>query len=163
MKRNVAVIGIGNPLRKDDGVGIVVIEQLQKRKHEFPVHVEFIDGGTGGMNLLHIITKFDIVVIIDAVDFKGTPGELRFFSIDEIQNNKIPLRMSTHEPDFLKVIQIAKELNQLPEKLLFFGVQTKDLSYSSGLSSELIAALDTIKEKIHQELLSLLQSTRTKK
>ena len=51
--KKIAVIGIGNPLRSDDGIGIVLIEKLIENKESFSKNVDFLDGGTGGFNLLH--------------------------------------------------------------------------------------------------------------
>ena len=48
------IIGVGNPLRRDDGIGIVLLEKLIEKKSDLPEGIEYIDGGTGGMNLLHI-------------------------------------------------------------------------------------------------------------
>jgi len=60
--KKIGVIGIGNPLRKDDGIGIVLLEKLVEIKDDLPDDIEYIDGGTGGMNLLHLFARFDIEV-----------------------------------------------------------------------------------------------------
>jgi len=136
MKR-IGVIGIGNPLRKDDGIGIVLLEKLIEKKDELPNGIEFIDGGTGGINLLHLLARFDTAIILDAVSFDGHPGEPRLFTSEEVRSQKISLNVSTHEPDFLKVIQLSKELEEQPGELFIFGIQPKDTSFGSNLSSEL--------------------------
>ena len=59
--KKVCVIGIGNTLRRDDGIGIVLLEKLIERKNKLPKNVDFINGGTGGMNLLHILVCYDAV------------------------------------------------------------------------------------------------------
>jgi len=136
MKR-IGVIGIGNPLRKDDGIGIVLLEKLIEKKDELPDNIEFIDGGTGGMNILHLLGHFDIAIILDAVNFDGHHGESKLFTLDEVQSQKISLGMSTHESDLFKVIQLSKELKECPDELFIFGIQPKDISFGSNLSSEL--------------------------
>jgi hydrogenase maturation protease len=150
--KKIGIIGIGNLLRKDDGVGIVLLERLQKQKKELPKNIEFIDGGTGGMNLLHLLAQFDIVLLIDAVDFKARPGEARVFSLKDIQSQKKPVMMSTHDPDFLNLLRLSQELKELPETLVIFGVQPRDVSYGMGLSKEIETVLDGLFLKLQKEL-----------
>jgi hydrogenase maturation protease len=150
--KKIGIIGIGNLLRKDDGVGIVLLERLQKQKKELPKNIEFIDGGTGGMNLLHLLAQFDIVLLIDAVDFKARPGQARVFSLKDIQSQKKPVMMSTHDPDFLNLLRLSQELKELPETLVIFGVQPRDVSYGMGLSKEIETVLDGLFLKLQKEL-----------
>ena len=146
------IIGIGNLLRKDDGVGIVLLELLVKRKKEFPKNIEFIDGGTGGMNLLHLLAQFDTVLLIDAVDFKGRPGEARVFSLKDIQSQKKPVMMSTHDPDFLNLLRLSQAFKELPETLVIFGVQPRDVSHGMGLSKEIETVIDHLFLKLQKEI-----------
>jgi len=148
----IGIIGIGNLLRKDDGVGIVLLELLVKRKKEFPKNIEFIDGGTGGMNLLHLLARFDTVLLIDAVDFKGRPGETRVFSLKDIQSQKKPVIMSTHDSDFFNLLRLSQELKELPETLVIFGVHPRDVSHGMGLSKEIETVLDDLNLKLQKEI-----------
>ena len=156
--KKIGVIGIGNPLRRDDGIGILLLELLQKNKKKFPKHIEFIDGGTGGMNLLHILARFDTVFIIDAVVFKGKPGDIHIFTLDEIKSNKTPIIISTHETDFLHILQLSKELKELPSQLFVFGVQPNDVSPGTGLSTELETILPQLYKKLASEIHSLTKN-----
>jgi hydrogenase maturation protease len=148
----IGIIGIGNLLRKDDGVGIVLLELLVKRKKEFPKNIEFIECGTGGMNLLHLLAQFDTVLLIDAVDFKGRPGEARVFSLKDIQSQKKPVMMSTHDPDFLNLLRLSQALKELPETLVIFGVQPRDVSHGMGLSKEIETVIDHLFLKLQKEI-----------
>ncbi len=150
--KKIGIIGIGNLLRKDDGVGIVLLERLQKQKKELPKNIEFIDGGTGGMNLLHLLAQFDIVLLIDAVDFKARPGQARVFSLKDIQSQKKPVMMSTHDSDFLNLLRLSQELKELPETLVIFGVQPRDVSHGMGLSKEIETVLDDLYLKLQKEI-----------
>jgi hydrogenase maturation protease len=71
MKKKIGIIGLGNPLRCDDGIGLLLLQHIQKQKKILPKNIEYIDGGISGMNLLHLLAQFDTVLLIDAVDFKG--------------------------------------------------------------------------------------------
>ncbi len=150
--KKIGIIGLGTPLRRDDGIGIVLLELLVKRKKEFPKNIEFIDGGTGGMNLLHLLARFDTVLLIDAVDFKGRPGEVRVFSLKDIQSQKKPVMASTHDPDFLNLLRLSQELKELPETLVIFGVQPRSVSHGMGLSKEIETVLDDLYLKLQKEI-----------
>ena len=150
----IGVIGIGNPLRKDDGIGIILLERLMERKNNLPKNIEFIDGGTGGMNLLHILARFRIALILDAVKFGGEVGEYKIFKPNETVNKRYLTSISTHGLDFLKIVNLSKDLGELPKELIIFGVQPKDVSNGVDLSPELQNKVDEllkILEKILQK------------
>lgn len=149
----IGIIGIGNLLRNDDGVGIILLEKLIENKKKLPKGIEYVDGGTSGMGLLHQLARFDIVFVIDAVDFNGTPGELRLFKPEDVVNRKYNLSISTHDIDFLKIVKLSKKLKEKPE-IFIFGIQPRDTSFSKGLSPEL-------QQKINYILDSLISKIRT--
>jgi hydrogenase maturation protease len=142
--KKVGVIGIGNPLRRDDGIGIVLLEKLVERKNELPENVEFVNGGTGGMNLLHILARYDVAVVIDAVNFDGEVGESKLFKSEDVNSKKIPINISTHESDILKVIQLSKKLKECPSKLFIFGIQPEDTSFGQTISTNLETVVESL-------------------
>jgi hydrogenase maturation protease len=152
---SIAIIGVGNPLRKDDGIGIALLHHLKKEVKLFPNSLCFIDGGTGGMNLLHICNKYDVVIILDAVDFKGNPGETRFFSIDEIKSNKQVSSVSTHHEDLFKIIRIGQELGECPEKVFIFGVQPAEIGFGEGLTEQINVKIKDIIISMKKNILRL--------
>lgn len=145
----IGVIGVGNPLRGDDGIGILLMEGLARKK---PEGVEFIDGGTGGINLIHDLAKFDLVVILDAVDFGGKFGETRIFSVDDVLQDTGEIRFCTHENDLFNVIKISKKLGEAPDEIFIFGVQPKDFSPKMGISQELRQSMDRILEEFYDTI-----------
>jgi hydrogenase maturation protease len=153
----IGVIGLGNPLQQDDGIGIVLVNKLNEQKNKLPPNIEFIDGGIGGMSLLHLFVRFDLVFILDAVNFGGTPAEARLCTPDELLSKKIPMIMSTHEADVLNVLRLAKELNQIPDKVYIFGVQPKTISPGLQLSQELQRATPLLVETIQKKIMILSQ------
>ncbi|MEF8847510.1 MAG: hydrogenase maturation protease [Candidatus Thermoplasmatota archaeon] len=137
MKKN-AVIGLGNPLRRDDGIGISVLKRLDEIKKRLPADTEFIDGGTGGFNLFHIISKYNSVLIIDGIYLSLNPGESKLFNFYDIESSKKKsLNISTHEEDFLKIISIARKINNKPEKIYIYGIQPKNTGLGNSLSKEI--------------------------
>lgn len=155
MKKKFAVIGIGNPLRKDDGIGIILLQRIRQYKKNLPGIIDYIDGGTGGLNLLHVLARYDFALLIDAVDFKGRPGDSRFVSLEELRNQKRPVSFSTHETDFLNVIRLSEGLDELPQEVFVFAVQPKDVSFGPTLSEEIVQKLDTLTLMLRNKIQSL--------
>lgn len=158
--KNIGVIGIGNSLRRDDGIGIVLLEKLIERKDELPSDIEFIDGGTGGMNLLHLLARFDIVVIIDAVNFNGNIGESKLFTTEEVYSKKTRFNISTHESDFLKIIRLSKELGENPDEIFIFGVQPKDTSHGQDFSLDLQQKIEPLLISLQNEITSIFNKIK---
>jgi len=156
MRKKIGIIGLGNPLRRDDGVGLLLLQRLQTQKIDLPKNIEYIEGGISGMNLLHLLAQFDTVMLIDAVDFKGKPGDARVFGLNDIRSLKQPVILSTHGSDFLNILRLSQELKELPETLVIFGVQPRDVSHGIGLSKEIENILDDLYVKVRKEIQNLI-------
>jgi hydrogenase maturation protease len=157
---SIGIIGVGNPLRKDDGIGLFLLSHIKKESHYFPKTVSFVDGGTGGMNLLHIFSRFELIILLDAVDFKGQPGETRFFSIDDIQSQKQVSTVSTHNADLFQIIRLGQELEECSKKIFVFGVQPSDISFGDGLTEPLKSHIDDIKKSMKNHILKLINEQK---
>ncbi len=142
------VIGVGSPLYHDDGVGIYLLEQLQKHTDTALDEYDFIDGGTGGLNLLHYFDQYEKILVIDAVSFNEKPGKIYFFSATEVESKNLQVRMSTHFQDILRVLSIADQLNRHKNLIVIAGIQPADLSFGYGFSDILTNKLDYIKKRI---------------
>lgn len=152
MQPAISVIGIGNPLRHDDAIGLILLDFLRENKKDFPSAISFFDGGTGGMNLLHLLTDSSIVLIIDAVQFGGNPGSWRFFSYDEVINTASSSNISTHISNIFEVVLIAKNLDKKPDYLYVFGVEPQDLSLGEGLSQSIQNNMSLIKKALKEKI-----------
>jgi hydrogenase maturation protease len=148
--KDFGVIGIGNPLRKDDGIGIYLLNTLKTRN--FDKKVDFIDGGTGGFNIIHYISNFKKILIIDAIDFNSNPGETIFFEYKEDKNFKKINRNTIHDEDIIKIIQLNQIINKNPKNIFIFGVQPKDVSFGNGLSNNIEEKLDKILMKLTNKI-----------
>jgi hydrogenase maturation protease len=157
--QKIGVIGLGNPLRRDDSIGLVLLEKLVERKHDLPKNIQYIDGGAGGMNIFHMLAQFDIVLIIDAALFNAIPGYGKIFALKEIKNNSISFARSTHESDIISIINLAKNLDKAPKHILFFGVQPKDTSFGTDLSKELQQNIEDLLKKLVIELKKLCEES----
>ena len=150
-KKNTVVIGLGNLLLSDEGVGIHLVRQLSSLRDKFP-EADFIDAGSGGMNLLHLIANREKTVIIDCAKMGAEPGMMKRFTPDDVQSVKKLGNYSLHEVDILQVINLSKQLGECPEKIVFFGIEPASLSPGQELSKTLSAKIGFYTENIRNEL-----------
>ena len=132
-----AIIGVGNPMMADDGIGPRLISELEGSVSG----VDLIDIGTGGMQLVHVLARYDSVVIIDAAEMGLAPGEYRVFSPGDVVSFKETRSYSLHDWDLMRSIEISRQLGEAPEKILIFAVQPGALEMREGLSAEVQGGL----------------------
>jgi hydrogenase maturation protease len=133
------VIGVGNPLMGDDGLGIEALELLRSGWTIEP-HVELLDGGTWGLNLLPQVEAARRVLFIDAIDSGEDPGTLV-----ELERQEIPRflarKLSPHQIDVKEVLALAELRGTLPEELAAVGLQPASVEMRAALSPVLAARL----------------------
>ena len=127
------VLGVGNLLFTDEGVGIHAIKILLER-YEFPQNVSIEDGGVLGMNLLGIISEADQLIVVDAIKNGGAPGALHRLAGDEIPK-RILAKNSLHQVDLLEALTLCQALDKVPETVIV-GIEPEDIE---TLSLELTA------------------------
>ena len=137
MKRPVVVLGLGNPLMADEGIGVHLIEKLTARAEQVP-DVDFVDAGTGGMAVLHLIDGRRKAVFIDCAFMGQEPGTLRRFTPEEVRSAKVLAHQSLHEADLLRIISLAEQLGQCPEQVVIFGVEPQVVEPRQGISAVLL-------------------------
>jgi hydrogenase maturation protease len=135
----ILVLGVGNILLTDEGVGIRVIERLQER-YAFPDNVSVLDGGVLGLSLLGVISEADHLIVVDAVRNRGEPGSLYRLKGDEVPR-RILAKNSLHQVDFLETLTACQALDKVPETVIL-GVEPLDIE---NLSMELTPV---VQEKI---------------
>ncbi|MEN2986574.1 MAG: HyaD/HybD family hydrogenase maturation endopeptidase [Thermodesulfovibrionaceae bacterium] len=113
----IGVIGVGNILLRDDGVGPKVVEQL-KKNYIFEPEVEIIDGGTLGLDLLHYLEEFERLIIIDIADFGKEPGFIDVVKADDIPPYLKP-KLSAHHVGIQDLLEVAKFIGVLPKEIIF--------------------------------------------
>lgn len=134
MSKKSAVIGIGNTLRRDDGIGIVILESLlnfHKRNG-----IEYLNFGIASFDLLHRIKNYDTVFLIDGIDASLIPGELRIFESSKIEYDLNGPIASSHELNLKDLFALSKNLG-VKAKIYVAGIQVKDTSFGECLSEEL--------------------------
>lgn len=147
------VIGLGSPLMGDDGLGIVALNRLRE-EWAFEPHVELVDGGTWGMNLLHLIEGANAVALIDAITADGTePG--RVVTVEREQLPKfLATKLSPHQIDLKEVLALAEFRGTLPERTVAIGQQPARVEMSSELSTTVLEQMDALLDQIVSRLTS---------
>lgn len=135
----IIILGIGNPLVRDEGVGVRVAEELSSG-YEFPQGVEVQDAGTMGMTMLSTLCSADFAVVIDAVDGTGhPPGTVVTMSAEQIAPAQV--LHSAHDMRFANVLEAAALIGKAPEARVV-GVQIKQLEVGTvGLTPEVESAV----------------------
>lgn len=142
------VIGIGNLLLRDEGVGVHAVRALRGR--QLPPEVEVIDGGTATLELLPILQEAQRVVVIDALRGGAPPGTLyRVTPQDLMEGEERPL--SLHQVGFLEVLRMARQLGSDPE-VVIIGVEPKEIAWGTELTPELRRRLPRVVEAVLREL-----------
>ena len=149
------VIGLGNPLRGDDGVGVIAARALAQ--HALPGGVEVVDGGTGGLELVNLMEGWPRAIVIDAAYVGKQPGEFVRFTYDEVGSGTVRLPgeddpNSVHAAGLRDALLLAQVLGVLPEQVIVFGVQPARVEWDGALSPEVEGALPALIEAVLKEL-----------
>lgn len=144
------VIGLGNPLMGDDGLGIAVLEQLRVRG-DVPPDVELIDGGTWGMNLLPVIEDAGELILIDAIDVGAPPGTLVRLTREQLPRY-LAAKISPHEVDLRDVLALAELRGTLPPRTVAIGLQPAEVTLRNALSDLLRCRLTELAVAVMDEL-----------
>lgn len=148
-KKPILVLGVGNSIQTDDGIGVHVIEQLSQLS--WPDSVELIDGGTAGLDLLATIEGRRKVIVIDAVDGGMDPGTMFRFTPDDIGNTTVRLD-SLHQFGLLETLQMSQLMDRAPESCVIFGVQPKTVDWGLSLTDTVAAVVPRLIEEVSNEI-----------
>jgi len=148
-RRPILILGIGNILLRDEGVGVRVIERMQEIP--LPDDVELIDGGTAGADLLDVLAERKKVIVIDAVQADCEPGTVLRFTADELtQPDRVG--MSLHELGLGQALTMTRQLGCEPKEVVVFGIKPRDISCGLELSEEITASLPKVVELVLAEI-----------
>lgn len=130
-KVDTLVLGIGNILWADEGFGIRAVEALNA-EYRLPADVCVMDGGTQGLFLLPWVRNASRLLILDAIDYGLTPGEIRVIRDDDVPQYLGAKKMSMHQTGFQEVLVSAQMLGEFPRQLALIGVQPELLDDYGG-------------------------------
>lgn len=150
----ILVIGVGNSIQMDDGIGMHVLQALEG--HPLPDSVELFDGGTAGLDLLPYLQNRHTVIVIDAVDAGMEAGTLFRFTPEDIAAKRQHYD-SLHQLGLLETIRMAGLLGTEPERAVIIGVQPGVIDWGEELSETLRKSIPRIIELVLKEVWEAVQ------
>jgi hydrogenase maturation protease len=150
LSEDVLVLGIGNPLMGDDGVGIRVIEIL--KQEPLPAGTQVEEAGLPGWGLPAWFEGRSSVILVDAVQMGREPGEWKRFNARDIQIILEDSALSLHQSDLACGLALSQALNVLPENLVLYGIQPAETATGAVLSPDVDIKLPDIVESIRNDL-----------
>ncbi|OGW39645.1 MAG: hypothetical protein A2Y97_02825 [Nitrospirae bacterium RBG_13_39_12] len=123
----VLVVGIGNMLRSDDGVGISVIETLRKEKLKDTTEIR---EGISGVDILFAMIGYDRVIIVDAIQSGSEPGTIHRLYLEDLGHKKTLHAFSSHDVNFLAMLECGKDLfpGKIPEDIIIIAIEAEDVT-----------------------------------
>ena len=145
--KKVLITGVGSILRGDDGIGVRVIDELEKEK--LPENVRLHSGDVSGLDLLKVFPGNERVVIIDAADIKEKPGTIKVLDFKDIKKSDFSDKFSTHGMALLETLTLAERLD-LGCEIKIVAVQPEDTSFKLELSGLIEKKVPDIVNKIKE-------------
>ena len=147
--KRVLILGLGNPLLGDEGIGVRVVEELKGR--ELPDGVAVVEGGTAGLGLIGLMEGYQRVIIVDAADMGRSPGCVVRFTPLEAQFKTAEAPLSLHQIGLGEMLALAEALEVAPAELVIIGIQPSQVEMGARLSPEVERAIPQIIRTILDE------------
>jgi len=146
----ILVLGLGNILLTDEGLGVRAVERLADT-YDMPEHVELLDGGTLGLDLLPRLAGVDTLLLVDAVKSGGPPGALIRLEGDAIQA-ALTVKMSVHQVGLQELLAVSAFQGTRPSQIVLWGMEPAAIDWGLELAPPVAARLDALVEAVAQEL-----------
>jgi hydrogenase maturation protease len=146
----IVVIGVGNLLLKDEGVGIHVLQALEKKN--LPPGVQLFDGGVSGLGLLDFFPGASKALLIDAADMHRKPGAVLRFTPEDLRAQAREIKFSAHDIGVAEVLELARALGQSPKEVVIIGIQPKEIDWGTDLTPEVQASIPQVLQMIQEEI-----------
>lgn len=121
----ITILGVGNILLSDEGVGVRVVEYLDRR-YDFGRNVQVVDGGVLGVRLMGVIGNTDFLIVVDAVANRGAPGTLYRLADDQVPR-RVLAKQSMHQLDLPEVLALCAAIDKNP-RVVVLGVEPQDIT-----------------------------------
>jgi hydrogenase maturation protease len=152
LSKKIAVIGIGNTLRRDDGIGVTVLEFLLKFYKRQTI--DYLNFASVSFDLVHRLKDYDTVLLIDGIAAGLAPAEVRIFELGQANYRLEDKLSSTHELDLKTLFELSKAMD-LKTKIFIAGIQVEDVTYGENLSPVLEHKKTEIVKQINKFIDSL--------
>jgi hydrogenase maturation protease len=149
------VVGIGNYILQDEGVGVHAINRLMEM--DFPEGVEIVDGGTHSYDLVDFFCQADNLIIIDAIQAGEEPGTMYRAPLEEMGLKSEENCTSLHQLHFIEAIKMVNLMGYYP-RVIVFGVEPQVIDWGLELTPSIAEKLPRLTELVAQEIYSLLEA-----
>lgn len=147
---SVLVLGIGNLIMTDDGIGVRAV-QLMAERYRFPAGVTILDGGTLGLDLLPKLEGVDRLLVVDAIETGKQPGTVVRLSGDDVPF-ALETKVSPHQMGLKDLLAVASLQGYLPGELVLLGMQPARIEMGTELSPAVASGLEPLIHTIVKEL-----------
>lgn len=147
---SILVLGIGNLVMCDDGIGVHVVQKLQN-EYRFPDHVEIMDGGTLGLDLLPKLENLTYLIMVDAVETGEKAGTCVRLSGQELPI-ALQTKVSPHQMGLKDLLAVSELMGHSPHEMVLIGIQPESIDMEIGLTPTVAAQLDTMVAAVLAEL-----------
>jgi hydrogenase maturation protease len=145
----ILLIGVGNILFSDEGVGVHLIHEMEKMV--LPENIELLDGGTATLSFLDSLSNREKVIIIDAVKGNNKPGTIYRFTPADITVRK-DISTSLHQIGVMESLTMFEFIGDRPQEVVIFGIEPEILDWGMNLSPSVEAVIPKLIEMIYEEL-----------
>ncbi len=149
--KKLVVVGLGNRLMSDEGIGSILVEQMETNPNK-PSKADFVDAGTGGISLLHCIAGRRKAIIVDCARMNSPAGTIKKFRPEQAKTEKHLSDYCLHEADVLKIVSMSRQLDESPDDVVIFGIEPEQLSPGCALSPTLSARIKEYKQAVLAEI-----------
>jgi hydrogenase maturation protease len=143
------VLGLGNVLLEDDGVGAAAVSLLLERFAP-PEGVRVLDGGTLGLSLLPYLENADAVILVDAIRADGRPGDVVRLDGEDV-GPAVASRLSPHQVGVADLLDGARWVGRYPRRVVLLGLNPASMNLSVGLSPLVHASLSTLVDRVVEQ------------
>jgi hydrogenase maturation protease len=144
------ILGVGNLLMSDDGVGVRVIERIDTAR-SLPEGVQTLDGGTCGLDLLRFLEGVENLIVVDAANLGGVPGE-----IQRLEGEAVPAflaqKVSPHEINLPELLFSAKLIGIYPKRVVVLGIQPQSIAVGLEISPPVADKIDELADRALAEV-----------
>jgi hydrogenase maturation protease len=146
----ITVLGIGNIILKDEGFGVYIVEKLQQ-EYNFPEHVEVLDGGTLGMELMNYIIGTDKLIVVDAINGASAPGTFFRFVNAEVKAY-FQEKISMHELGIQDVLAALEVIEKPVKDVIVMGAQPFIVDAGVGMTKDMEKLVEKTKNLVLEQL-----------
>ncbi len=152
--RKLLVLGLGNVLCGDDGLGVAAVERLAA-EHRLPPGVEAVDGGTLGLALLARVSEADDLLIVDAIRTEAPAGTFVRLDGDDDVGPAVRERLSVHQVGVADLLDSLRLLGSYPRRVVLLGLVPATLELAYGCSPAVAAGLPELVDRVAAEVRAL--------